>query len=138
MYRKINYMPCINSLIKQAENVFSCPVCDQDHLIPEKSFLKNVYLTKLSEKKASEVTRGPLAENLKAHLDELKQNSDKLALEVQLRASKVSEHCSGLRSELNLSSDQFIESIKKFNSELNAQIDEHELSLSASADLGEE
>ena len=123
---------------KEAEHVFSCPACDQDHLIHAKSFLKNVYLAKLSEKKASQVTRGPLAENLKAHLDELKQNSDKLALEVQSRANKISEHCSGLRSELNLSSDQLIETIKKYNSELNAQIDEYELSLSAIGDIGEE
>ena len=127
-------MPCINSLTKEDQNVFSCPACDQDHLIPAKSSSKNVNLTKKSEKKSEPSNARSTSQQFKSPLGELKQNSDQLALELQSRANKIS----GLRSELNISSHQLFESIKQHNSEINAQIDENELSLSPIGDIGDE
>ena len=69
-------MPCIELLIKDGENGFKCPICDDFHEKPNNGYFINANLAKLCEIKANEVSRGTLADSLKARLDEIRQNLD--------------------------------------------------------------
>ena len=76
--------------------------------------------------KASEVSRGALASTLKTQLDEIKLKLDELSKKNQLGADKIKEYCDGLRNEVQLSSEELIESIKTHNLELIEQINAYE------------
>ena len=119
-------MSCIELLIKNGENGFKCPICRQFHEIPRNGYLKNSNLAKLCEMKANEVSRGSLADSLKAQLDEIKLKLAVLAKENQLGADKIKEHCDGLRNAVQLSSEQLIETIKAHNLDLIDQINHYE------------
>ena len=98
-------MLCIDSLTNASENGFKCPVCDDFHAKPQNGFLKNSSLAKLCDKKANPVSRGPLADTLRAQLDEIKLKLAVLAKENQLGADKIREHCEGLRNDVQLNSE---------------------------------
>ena len=120
-------MECIELLTKTNENGFQCPECGVFHLKPANGYFKNNHLAKLCEKKASFVSRGSISDTLRAQLDKLKLNLDKLNTDNKLGADKIEEYCLGLRNEVQLSSEELIESIKKYNMELIEQINEFEL-----------
>ena len=131
-------MLCIEILTKECENGFKCPVCEDFHEIPPKGYLKNFNLDQISDKKANEVTRGSLADTLKAQLGELKQNTDELANWIESSANKINKHCNDLRSEVSLSSDKLIQSIYNLKSDLICQIDDYEIDLNANCDISAE
>ena len=76
--------------------------------------------------KANEVSNSPLAQTLKAQLDEIKLKLDDLSKENNLGADKIREYCDGLRNEVQLSSEELIENINKHNLELIEQINDYE------------
>ena len=119
-------MRCIELLTKNGENGFECPVCEDFHEKPKKGFGKIINLAKLCDIKASEVSRSTFANSLKAQLDEMKLKLDELSKENKLGAEKIKEYCDGLRNEVQLSSEELIESIKSHNSELIEQINAYE------------
>ena len=55
-----------------------------------------------------------------------RNNLDKLTKENDLGADKIKEYCDGLRNEVQLSSEELIQSIKNHSMELIKQIDEYE------------
>jgi hypothetical protein len=119
-------MSCIELLTLNDENGFKCSVCDDFHEKPQKGYLKNANLAKLCAMKANEATLSPLAETLRVQLGEMKLNLDKLDKDNKLGADKIKEHCDGLRNEVQLSSEELIESINKCNMELIEKINEYE------------
>jgi gas vesicle protein len=131
-------MPCIEKLIKDGENGFKCPVCADFHEIPSKGYIKNFNLDQISDKQANEVTRGSLADTLKAQLGEFKQNTDELANWIESSSNKINKHCNDLRSEVSLSTDKLIQSIYNLKSELVCQIDDYETDLNANCEISGE
>ena len=121
-------MPCIEFLTKNDENGFKCPVCDDFHETPKKGYLKNPNLAKLCDKKAVEVSRSKQAEDFKRKLVNFKQNLDKLANKNKPSIEIIKEYCDNLRNEVQLSSEELIETIKKYNLELIEQINVYEKS----------
>ena len=121
-------MPCIEFLTKNDENGFKCPVCDDFHETPKKGYLKNPNLAKLCDKKAVEVSRSKQAEDFKRKLGNFKQNLDKLANKNKPSIEIIKEYCDNLRNEVQLSSEELIETIKKYNLELIEQINAYERS----------
>ena len=118
-------MPCIELLTKSDTNGFQCPVCDEFHEQPKKSYLKNTNLAKLCEKRANKVSRSPLADTFEGQLDELKSNMNKLAKENDKGADKIEEHCDELKNEVQLHLEESIESLKNQSLELIQKIDEY-------------
>ena len=121
-------MPCIEFLTKNGETGFKCPVCDEFHETPKKGYLKNANLAKLCEKKAVEVSRSKQAEDFKRKLRNFKQNLDKLANKNKPSIEIIKEYCANLRNEVQLSSEELVETIKKYNLELIEQINAYEKS----------
>ena len=119
---------CIELLVKDGENGFKCPVCDDFHEQPKTGFLLNANLAKLCEIKPNKIERGPLANALNAQLDEMKLKLNKLSNENNLGVDKIREYCDLLRNEVQLSSEELIESIKTHNIELIEQINAYEKS----------
>ena len=75
---------------------------------------------------ANEVSRGLLADTLKLQMNELKQNLDELAIKNKLSVERINDYCDGLRNEVQLSSEELIETIKTHNMELIEQINAYE------------
>ena len=121
-------MQCIELLVKDGENGFKCPVCDEFHEKPKTGFLLNANLAKLCEIKPNKVERGPLADALNTQLDEMKLKLNKLSNENNLGVDKIRQYCDLLRNEVQLSSEELIESIKAHNLELIEQINAYEKS----------
>ena len=119
-------MQCIDLLIKEGENGLKCPVCDDFHEKPKKGYSKNPTLAKLCGMQANEVSRGSLAATLKLQMHELKQNLDELAHKNKFCIERIKEHCDNLRNEVQLSSEELIETIKKHNMDLIDQINAYE------------
>ena len=119
-------MPCIELLTNNGEKGFKCPECDDFHEMPQKGYIKNPKLAKLCDKQAAAVSRGSLASSLALQIHDLKQNLDELANKNKLCIERIKEHCDKLRNEVQLSSEELIETIQKFNSELIEQINAYE------------
>ena len=117
---------CIELLTNKCANGFKCPICKDFHEKPKKGFPKIANLSKLCDMKPSEISRGPLADTLKAQLDEIKLKLDQLDKDNKLGADKIKEYYDELRNEVQLSSEELIESINKRNMELIVQINAYE------------
>ena len=117
---------CIELLTNKGENGFICLICKDFHEKPKKGFAKNANLSKLCDIKASEISRGPLADTLKVQLDEIKLKLDRLDKDNKLGVDKIKEYCDELRNEVQLSSEELIESINKRNMELIVEINAYE------------
>jgi hypothetical protein len=117
---------CIDLLIIDDENRFKCPVCEDLHEIPANGYLKIENMEKLCSVKASQVSRGPQTDSLRAQLDGLKQNVNAFSSLIELGPTKINEHCNDLRREVDLSTDKLIESIKLYKMDLKARIDAYE------------
>lgn len=117
---------CIELLIKDDKNSFLCPVCQVVHVKQLDEYFKNTNLAKLCDKQANEVSRGSLANTLSSGLGKLKQKLDKLSIESKLGADRIKEHCDGVRNEVQLCSEELIQSISEHNLELIEQIDAYE------------
>jgi hypothetical protein len=83
--------------------------------MPKKGYLKNGNLAKLCDMKSNVVSRSPIGDTLRSQLDEMKPKLDKLSNDNSLGVDKIREHCDGLRNEVQLSSEELIQSIKKQN-----------------------
>ena len=84
---------CIELLTNKDANGFKCPICKDFHEKPKKGYSKNLSLSKLCDMKPSEISRGPLADTLKAQLDEIKLKLDRLDKDNKLGADKIKEYC---------------------------------------------
>ena len=111
-------MPCIDLLMNQVGTGFNCPVCDDFHEKPPKGYLKNSNLAKICEKQAKPLSRGSLATSLKSQLNELKLKLDELLADERLGIDKIKIHCDLLRNQVQLASEQAIETINSLNLEL--------------------
>ena len=119
-------MPCIEFQTKDGANGFTCSVCDEFHQQPPKGYLKNFNLANLCATHAHPVSRGSLASTLNTQLDELKLKLDKLVIEDKLGIDKIKNYCDLLRNEVQLTSEQALESIRGFNLALIEQVDQYE------------
>ena len=119
-------MPCIEILINIGEKGFKCTECNDFHEMPPKGYLKNLKLAKLCEKRAVEVSRSKLADEFKAQLDEFKQNVDILRNKNKPCIEIIKEYFDNLRNEVQLSSEELIETIKKYNLDLIEHINAYE------------
>ena len=95
-------MPCIELLLKDGENGFKCPECEDFHEQPKKGYSKITNLSKLCEIKAKEVSRGSLVDSLKAQLDEIKLKLNELSNGNNLGVDKIKDYCDKLRNEAQL------------------------------------
>lgn len=119
-------LQCIELLLILDENGFKCPECAEFHEKPTKGYLKNKSLAKLCDKTAAQVSRSKQADAFKAQLDEMKLNLDKLAQENKFGPDKIREYCANKRNEVQLRTEELIESIKSFNMELIEHINAYE------------
>jgi hypothetical protein len=76
--------------------------------------------------KSNEVSRSPLADSLTAQLGEIRLKLDELSKENSLGADKIKDYCAELRNDVQLSSEQLIESIKAHNLELVEHVNAYE------------
>lgn len=129
---------CIDLLIKDDANGFNCPLCESYHQIPANGYWKIENIAKLCGVKPKYVSRGAAANVLNAKLAELKQNLYEFSNLIEFSADKITEHCTYLRNEVQLSSEKLIESIKEQNMELIAQIDVYESDVIANYDISNE
>ena len=119
-------MTCIDLFTRNGENGFKCPVCNDFHQEPKKGFVKNSNLAELCAMQANEVSRGLHADISKRKLFDLKQNLDHLATKNKVCVERIQEHCDQLRNEVQLSSEQLIQSIKTHSMDLIEQINAYE------------
>ena len=119
-------MSCIDLLKKEAEQGFECPECEEFHQEPLKGYFKNLNLAKICEKKAAEVSRGTQAHTLSSQLSEIQLNLDKLVLDFGLGVDIIKNYCDTLRNEVQLTTEQAIEQIKKLSMGLIQEVDSYE------------
>lgn len=120
-------MQCIELLINYGESGFKCPVCDGYHETPKNGFSKNINLANLCIKKANDISRGILADSLKDGLSEFNVNLAELKADHKLGVDKIKIYCDKLRNDVQLSSEELIESIKRHNMELIEKVNEFEM-----------
>jgi hypothetical protein len=120
-------MECIELLINYGESGFKCPVCDDYHETPKNGFSKNINLANLCIKKANDISRGILADSLKDGLSKFNVSLAELKADHKLGVDKIKNYCDGLRNDVQLSSDELIESIKRHNMELIEKVNEFEM-----------
>jgi len=118
-------MPCIE-FMKNDQNGFTCPVCNDFHGIPNNGYVKNSNLSKLCDLHENNVSRGTLADNLKAQLNEIKLKYQKLNVDNESEVDKIKDYCDGLKNEVQLSSEELIESIKMKNLEMIEEIENYQ------------
>ena len=119
-------MPCIELLTSNGGIGFNCPVCDEFHQEPLKGYFKNHNLAKICEKQAAVVSHDTLAHTLSSQLGEIQLNLDKLVLDFGLGVNIIKDYCDTLRNEVQLTTRQTVEHIKKLSMNLIQQIESYE------------
>ena len=80
--------------------------------MPKKGYIKNSSLAELCGMQANEVSRGSRADISKSKLNDVEQNLDQLENHNKVCVERIEEYCNELRNEVQLSSEELIQSIK--------------------------
>lgn len=105
---------------------FRCVFCGVAHVMPENGFIKNGLISKLAEKRAVEVRRGVLMDQLKSLLVDLDEKLIQLNADLNNPLEAIEQHCTSLRNQVELAAESIFLQIDKFKHEYLTQIDEYE------------
>jgi hypothetical protein len=113
---------CIKDLADTKREYINCLTCGKRHDIPiDDGFPPNLDMAQLISIKADEVTRSEVVEEFKLVTALIKENSDKLKLNLQIGETTIRNHCDKVRDEVQLF---ILESQEKLNKILSQFLDE--------------
>lgn len=128
-------LPCGNTICSSCtieieyiqENAnFRCLLCSKEHSIPSEGFPINLALSSLMNEKPDEIYRSEQVEKLKSNLSSLKANLNQLDLDLTTGVEKITEHCCELRRLVQLSTEEKILEINRFNETFIERINQYE------------
>jgi hypothetical protein len=110
---------------------FKCSVCLNDHIIPDDGFVLNEIVTKIITTETMKISRGNECENLKKNLKKILSTTNLLRHDCEndtIITDIFREYFNEQKKLIQLSTENKIEQINKFNDELIAFVKEYERS----------
>ena len=117
---------CIFLRLNKERNGFNCVICHELHELPKNGFRKNQRLAKLVEIKPDEVTRSPIANELKAQLNRIHEKIKILENDLKIGSNKIKEYCDFIRHDVDLVTESWYECIKSYHDEFMETISTYE------------
>ena len=122
---------CITDYIEEnaeSENrgLFKCCLCEEEHSIPPKGFLKPIVVHKILELKPKQVNKGSYIEEFRADINKCINEVNQIQASLDSKREIVKDYFEAKRQQINQATESKIKEINKRARELLARIDELE------------
>jgi hypothetical protein len=108
------------------DKMFDCMVCKEKHEMPKNGLPINHSLMKILSVKLKKISRGKSFDSLEILLNEIQNKHNFIKFGIENSSDIIKEHCSELRSDVQLKAEKIILIVNEFSSKIIEEIDEYE------------